>query len=379
MKHMKNDKAGVSPVIATLILVLIAVAAGVAFFAWQSGWQEDATGNISNANAQTEITIGGSSTVYPFTAVAAEAFMEANPTVKISYQSGGSGAGTAGVREGVIDIGAASSDRTQAKHFPDHPDVVITAVGYDAVGVVVDDGNTRINDINATVAIEIFTMVITDWNQVPVASGASGTGTTGAAGSETTVTVSTGTLAIGRYRMWSATTLVRTVDVIAANTLPSDLFGASASISWQVITSATSAPIEVYDRADKSGTEECFNEKLLGLDGSSIPEGDQTGVAGNQEMLDLFEAGAPNAIGFISTGVATSDVKLVTLDGVAATEENIADGSYTAQRPLNYMYIPSQLGGKLAIVEAYIDFCMSPKNNIDFAHSVDYLSWYDLE
>ena len=373
MFRKKND-AGVSPVIATLVLVLVAVAAGVAFYAWQSNWQDDTTSNIGDGVVKTEI--GGSSTVYPFTAVAAEAYMEANPTVQINYQSGGSGAGTAGVREGTIDIGCASSSRTQAKNFPDHPDVVIEKVGQDAVGVVVASGNTRVTDINATVATEIFDGTITTWGEVPMASGYTGTADVDV--SDDTV-ISGDTLEDGYYRMWSADTLERALEITTDDQLPTGTFATGATIFWQPIADGTdTTEIGVFDRTDKSGTEECFNEKLLGRDGSSIPEDWATGVAGNQEMLDHFASGGANDIGFISTGVATSDVKVLTLNGVDASAENIADGSYVANRPLLYMYIPSQTSN-LDIVEDYVQFCLQPRNNQDFAGAVDYLSWYDLE
>jgi ABC-type phosphate transport system substrate-binding protein len=379
MKMLKKNDTGVSPVIATLVLVLVAVAAGVAFFAWQSSWQDEATNNIGSGVTKTEIEIGGSSTVYPFTVVAAEAYMEANPTVQINYQSGGSGAGTAGVREGLIDIGAASSGRNQADDFPDHPDVVITQIGMDAVGIVVDSTNTRIDDINATVANEIFNKTITTWGQVPIASGARGYGVLDADG--VTINGPTETIPDGYYRVWSNTTLARAVQVTAgalpASTLPAG--DITETVWFQTILDGTdSADIHVYDRADKSGTEECFHEKLLGGDGSSMPDWGQTGVAGNQDMLDLFASHTDSdAIGFISTGVANSDVKLVTLDGVEATAENIAEGTYTASRPLLYMYVPS-LCSNPAIVEDYVNFCMQTKNNQDFCSEVDYISYYKL-
>ena len=94
-------------------------------------------------------------------------------------------------------------------------------------------------------------------------------------------------------------------------------------------------------------------------------------------MLTVFDGtGGANAIGFLSTGIADSDVKLVTLNGVAPTADNIGDGSYAASRPILYMHIPS-LTNNLAIVEDYINFCMQPRTNQDLCDDVAFISWYE--
>ena len=44
-------------------------------------------------------------------------------------------------------------------------------------------------------------------------------------------------------------------------------------------------------------------------------------------------ASNPNAIGYASVASVKDTVKALTVDGVAATEANIKDGSYVVQRP----------------------------------------------
>lgn len=50
-----------------------------------------------------------------------------------------------------------------------------------------------------------------------------------------------------------------------------------------------------------------------------------------------------NSIGYISLGSLNDTVKALKVDGVEATEETIADGSYKIARPFNLAYKESEL------------------------------------
>jgi len=99
----------VSPVVATLILILIAVAAAAALYLWLVAWQGGVTGTIGSPGAQYTLTIGGSTSVYPFASEAAKQFEQNNTDVVVSVNQGGSGAGMAAVCTGQVDIGEASA------------------------------------------------------------------------------------------------------------------------------------------------------------------------------------------------------------------------------------------------------------------------------
>ena len=146
-RHLRAKKA-VSPVVATLILILIAVAAAAALYLWLVAWQGGVTKTIGSPGAQYTVTIGGSTSVYPFDTYAVAQFEQNNTDVAISNNQGGTGAGMAAVCAGQVDIGTASSLETQlglestdgcpttATELPS-----IQTVAYDAVDIIVQAAN----------------------------------------------------------------------------------------------------------------------------------------------------------------------------------------------------------------------------------------------
>ena len=98
--------------VATLILILIAVAAAAALYLWLVAWQGNITGGIGSPGAQTTVTIGGSTSVYPFDQLAVSQFEQNNSDVAVSDNQGGSGAGMIAVCSGAVDVGATSALQT---------------------------------------------------------------------------------------------------------------------------------------------------------------------------------------------------------------------------------------------------------------------------
>ncbi|HKV89619.1 MAG TPA: substrate-binding domain-containing protein, partial [Thermoplasmata archaeon] len=136
---------------ATLILILIAVAAAAALYLWLVAWQGGVTGGVGNPSAQTTVTIGGSTSVYPFTALAVTQFQQNQTDIAVSLNQGGSGAGMLAVCSHNVDIGEASALETVAQlqqpvsiggyGCPQAPAPVITTVAYDAVDLIVPVAN----------------------------------------------------------------------------------------------------------------------------------------------------------------------------------------------------------------------------------------------
>jgi len=81
--------------------------------------------------------------------------------------------------------------------------------------------------------------------------------------------------------------------------------------------------------------------EIIGLKGKADPANViiQTGTAG---ILTEVK-GNPNAIAYESLGYTNSDVKVLKIDGVEATTENIKNGSYKISRPLSIVYQESTL------------------------------------
>jgi phosphate transport system substrate-binding protein len=115
--------------------------------------------------------------------------------------------------------------------------------------------------------------------------------------------------------------------------------------------------INVYTRDSSSGTREAFfgfialTDKLT----STAIE-----VTGNGDMAAKVGADA-NGIGYVSltTDFAANNIVALSYNGVAATKANVLNGTYTLQRPFNYV---TRAAGtfdsplKQEIVSAFIDF-----------------------
>ncbi len=143
---MRGKDRGVSPVVATLILILIAVAAAAALYLWLVAWQGNITGGIGNQQVQATFTIGGSTSVFPFSSAGVSWYEQNHSDVVINDQQGGTGAGMLAVCEGHIDVGAASTPETatgleSADGCSAADNINITTIAYDAVDVVINSAN----------------------------------------------------------------------------------------------------------------------------------------------------------------------------------------------------------------------------------------------
>lgn len=97
--------------------------------------------------------------------------------------------------------------------------------------------------------------------------------------------------------------------------------------NWSEV-GGTDEAIVVVGREAGSGTRGAF-EEILGIEDACAyaNELDSTGAV----MAKV--ASTPGAIGYVSLDVVDDTVTALTLDGVAATEENIKAGDYTLSRP----------------------------------------------
>ncbi|WP_375467256.1 substrate-binding domain-containing protein, partial [uncultured Nostoc sp.] len=128
--------------------------------------------------------------------------------------------------------------------------------------------------------------------------------------------------------------------------------------NWQQV-SGKNAPITVVNKAEGRSTLELFLGyfKLKNSDiKSSVVIGD------NQQGIKTV-AGNPNAIGYVSIGTAEfsinngDPIKLLPLNGVAATTENVRYGKFPLSRPLNLVTKTQPTG----LERAFIEFAQSPQ------------------
>jgi len=112
--------------------------------------------------------------------------------------------------------------------------------------------------------------------------------------------------------------------------------------------------ITVVTREDGSGTKSAFME-IIGLKGKT----DISGVivaTGTAAVLQEVK-GNPLAIGYDSLGYITDDVKVLMVDGIEPTLENIKNGSYKISRPLNVVYQESKVASE--VNTAFLAFLQS--------------------
>ena len=112
--------------------------------------------------------------------------------------------------------------------------------------------------------------------------------------------------------------------------------------------------ISVVTREDGSGTKSAFME-IIGLKGKTDVSG--VIVASNTASVLQEVKGNPLAIGYDSLGYVTDDVKMLKVDGVAATVENVKNGTYKISRPLNVVYQESKVASE--VNTAFLTFLQS--------------------
>ena len=112
--------------------------------------------------------------------------------------------------------------------------------------------------------------------------------------------------------------------------------------------------ISVVTREDGSGTKSAFME-IIGLKGKTDVSGVIIG-ANTAAVLNEVK-GNPLAIGYDSLGYVTDEVKMLKVDGVAATVENVKNGTYKISRPLNVVYQESKVASE--VNTAFLNFLQS--------------------
>ena len=132
---------------------------------------KDGTGDENSLRG--EVRADGSSTVYPITEAVAEEFRIENPDVKITVGVSGTGGGFNKFSRGEIDINNASRPIKQEEAAvckQNDIGFLELKVAYDGLVVVVNKGNTWLNDISVEELRKIWEPgaqeKITRWNQV---------------------------------------------------------------------------------------------------------------------------------------------------------------------------------------------------------------------
>ncbi len=116
-------------------------------------------------------------------------------------------------------------------------------------------------------------------------------------------------------------------------------------------------PITVVHKAEGRSTQELFLHHFE-LDNRQVKP---HVVVGDNEQGIKTVAGNPDAIGYVSIGTASYDashgvpIRLLSVDGVAATLENVRNGQFPLSRPLNLVTREVPTG----VAKEFIDFARS--------------------
>ncbi len=324
LKAIFNDEAGVSPIVATLVLVVVAIAGAAAVGTIMGSFSSDVSDSTSTADASqgasTELLIAGSTTVQPVSELLAEAYMDENPGVKVTVQGGGSGAGISSTEMDIIDIGSASKDVDTVN---EHPDLQVHQIGGSAVVVIAGTditGNATKAEITA-----LYDAVYSD-------------------------------------------------GTVAQSDLPSN-----------IIDAVGSGNITVYQRSEASGTEETFSKYFGDGDKTWCDGTNAKGEKGNAGVLAAVE-GNSQSIGFVDFGYADgANVNLISVEGHSTDFDTCEDEILDAlkgessnfdsglTRPLNYI----TNGNPSTVEQSFIDFARQPASEEHFT-AVGYFPMIDL-
>jgi phosphate transport system substrate-binding protein len=114
------------------------------------------------------ITMKGSTTVFPISQKTAEIFMQKNPNANISVQGGGSSVGIVSIMDGTADIGQSSrpiKDSEIEKAVKNGVTPKVHVVAMDGIAVIANPSNS-LNDISIAQIKDIYTGKISDWSAI---------------------------------------------------------------------------------------------------------------------------------------------------------------------------------------------------------------------
>lgn len=119
-------------------------------------------------------------------------------------------------------------------------------------------------------------------------------------------------------------------------------------------------PVQVVSREDGSGTRAAFEAMVMGDEGVTLT----ALVMPNSQAVVDYVAGDSRAIGYVSMGYVNGDVRVVSVEELSPTPENVSRGGYHLTRELVILSRPNaspQVG-------AFLDFALSPAGQAIVAH-----------
>ena len=115
------------------------------------------------------------------------------------------------------------------------------------------------------------------------------------------------------------------------------------------------SPITVISRVEGSGTRSAFVELTGVMENDKDLTSASAEISQSTAVVISTVSGNKDAVGYISLGSLSNDVKAVKLDGVAPSTQAVKDGSYKLSRPFNIC----TKSGLSSTASDFIDFILS--------------------
>jgi len=223
---------------------------------------------------------------------------------------------------------------------------------------VIVAGSTSVQPYAEVLAEEY--MVKNPKNAVDVQGGGSAAGITAAQTGAADIGMSSRDLVDAERNLWSVeiakdglAMIINPANPIDGLTLDQIRGIYTADISKWSELGGVDAKIHIITREEGSGTRTSFEELIM--NGSRITP--RAIVQDSNGAVRQLVADDKNSIGFLSLGLVDNTVKALHLDGIAATRENIVNGSYKLLR--SFLFVSKEQPGGIA--KDYIDFVLSPE------------------
>jgi phosphate transport system substrate-binding protein len=121
-------------------------------------------------------------------------------------------------------------------------------------------------------------------------------------------------------------------------------------VNWNELGGADHR-IHIIAREEGSGTRSAFDSLVM----NDVRISPRSIIQDSNGSVRQLVASDKNSIGFISLGLTNESVKAIQIDGVAASWENVQNGSYTLYRP--FIFVSN--GPPTGESKRFIDFTLS--------------------
>jgi phosphate transport system substrate-binding protein len=129
-----------------------------------------------------------------------------------------------------------------------------------------------------------------------------------------------------------------------------DLFSGRA-IEWDDVGGSPGL-VQVISREDGSGTRDAFEAMVMGNDRVTLT----ALVMPNSQAVVDYVTSDPRAIGYVSMGYLNGEARVVSVEGLLPTPDNVSRGEYHLTRELVILSRP----GAPPEAQAFLHFVLSP-------------------